>query len=189
MQGLPGSDDEDENEDMEPSPNLLSPSSSSPEKEVRNDNAEQLQLEPNEVRTTFPVCMYACMYVWVWVCMHVCLRGHATRVALALQRHGLDIEEAVDEFCGHHREVRDDGGARNSTHTRRHACTDTRAPAPVCVQIFSESESDQNSGGGNSSSGDGGSEGEREVSGRLGCRARPVMVQVPARSVRAPGCW
>ena len=79
---------------------------------------------------------------------------HAMRVALALQRHDLDVEEAVDEFCGHHREVRDGGGARNSTHTRRHARTDTRAPAPVCVQIYSESESDQSSGGGNSCSDD-----------------------------------
>ncbi len=48
---------------MEPSPNLLSPSSSSPEKENEcyNDGDEQLfQLEPNKVRTTFPAVL-ACL--------------------------------------------------------------------------------------------------------------------------------
>ena len=74
-------------------------------------------------------------------------------------------------------------------HARRPARTDARAPAVVGVQIFSESESGQGNGDGNSSSDDDGSEGEHEVSGRLGCRLRPVLVQVPARSVRASGCW
>ena len=56
-----GSDDE--GEDMKPSPILLSPSPSpsSTEKEFRNDDDEQLfQLEPNEVRTTFPAVL-ACL--------------------------------------------------------------------------------------------------------------------------------
>ena len=59
----------------------------------------------------------------------------------------------------------------------------------MCVQTFSESASDGEESGGNSCSDGDGSENERAVSRRLGCRARPVMVQVPARSVRASGCW
>ena len=67
------------------------------------------------------------------------------------------------------------------------ARTDTRAPFPVCAQIFSDAESDQWSEGDEGGSDGELSEDEREVSGRLNCRARPVM-GASARSARAPGC-
>jgi hypothetical protein len=50
----------------------------------------------------------------------------ATRVALAPQDYGGDVEEAVAEFL-----KVTNGGVRNSTHKRKHARTDTRAPAAL----------------------------------------------------------
>ena len=52
----------------------------------------------------------------------------ATRVALALQAYNGNVGDAVAAF----REVTN-GDARNFTHTRRHAHTDTRAPASFVI--------------------------------------------------------